>query len=147
MGDTLLAIHVGGPINFQPMELLKIEATRTTPSVFFDPKTGTINLEGRSLPEHAHDFYGQILDWLEDYKGMPAEKTVANINLEYFNSSTSKYLLFIFRKLDELYQLGNSVSLNWIYEADDEDSLDTAEEYNEIIQLDVNFVPLAEEEE
>lgn len=124
------------------MKALSISSTSITPTIDFDQQTGELSLKGRSLPEQAYGLYKPVIDWLEEYVQNPADKTVLDINLEYFNSSSNKYLLLILKKLDDnLFKKGKDVIVNWYYDEDDEDSYDTALEYNEVLDLDIKLIP------
>ena len=71
------------------MEELKIEGSAKTPTIEFNG-SGELLLKGRSIPENSIEFYKPILDWIENYGGSPQDKTVVNVQLEYFNTSSSK---------------------------------------------------------
>ena len=80
-------------------EILFLEASAKTPSVSFDPITGKLELRGRSIPENSIEFYKPLIDWLDKYSGKPKTNTIVNIQLEYFNTSSSKCILDVFKKL------------------------------------------------
>ena len=72
------------------MEVLKLEATQYTPQITLDPN-GTISMSGKSYPENTFEFYAPVVKWLEEYfDGSPAIKTTVNMEIIYFNSSSSK---------------------------------------------------------
>ena len=61
---------------------------------------------------------------MESYFENPLPKTEARIILEYFNTSSSKCLLDVLRKLETLKSSGKSdVVVLWHYETDDEDMI------------------------
>jgi tagatose-1,6-bisphosphate aldolase len=61
---------------------------------------------------------------------------VLHIQLEYFNTSSSKCLLDILKKLQIVSQNGGSkVKVVWYYEEDDEDMLEAGEDYQAIIRI------------
>ena len=84
------------------MEPIIIEGTPKTPSVSFNAKEGILDIKGRSIPENSIEFYKPLVDWLEQYSGNPAAKTKVNIHLEYFNTSSSKCILDVFKKLEAM---------------------------------------------
>ncbi len=59
---------------------------------------------------------------------------------EYFNTSSSKCLFDIFRQLKKMQMSGTNISVNWYYEAHDEDMLEAGEDYDDIVDLNFNFV-------
>ena len=117
------------------MEPILIEGTPKTPTVNFDPAKGHIEIKGRSIPENSIEFYKPLIDWLEQYLSTPAKLTEVNIQLEYFNTSSSKCILDVFKKLEAIYKSGNEVVINWFYEEDDEDMLEAGEDYQSIIKV------------
>jgi len=86
------------------METLNIKKTKTTPQIKFDKKSGVLEIFGRSIPENSSKFYEPILSWIDKYKSNPDNLTVLKIYLEYFNTSSSKYLYEIFKRFEELQQ-------------------------------------------
>ncbi len=81
------------------MEPLTIEGTAKTPNVKFDAAQGLIEIKGRSIPENSIEFYKPLVDWLEEYGKGPSSLTKVNIQLEYFNTSSSKCIIDVFNKL------------------------------------------------
>ncbi|TVR74803.1 MAG: DUF1987 domain-containing protein [Marinilabiliales bacterium] len=122
------------------MEPIIIEGTPKTPSVRFDAKQGLVEIKGRSIPENSVEFYKPLVDWLEQYAGVPAEKTQVNIHLEYFNTSSSKCILDVFKKLEAIHKAKNEVLVNWYYEEDDEDMLEAGEDYESIIRIPFKMI-------
>lgn len=124
------------------MENLIIEGTPKTPEVKFLSSNGTLELRGRSIPENSVEFYQPLNEWIDDYSGSPQEKTVIDIKLEYFNTSSSKCILDIFKKLEALR--GTQVAVNWYFEEDDEDMEEAGQDYQAIINLPFNMVAVEE---
>jgi hypothetical protein len=115
------------------MDLLILEPKPNTPFVKFDPITGIMELKGRSTPENTLDFYSVLQDWLIKYSVAPQEITIVNVQLEYFNTSSSKCILDLFKKFAELYKSGHKVQINWFYEEEDEDMQEAGEDYGDIL--------------
>ena len=124
------------------MNPLKIKGEEDTPIVDFDAKKGSLKITGRSIPEDTVDFYQPILDWLDDYLKNPAEETTMDIQLDYCNSFSRKYLLAILKIMKLLIKEGYKVNINWIYEKDDEEMLEDGINYGKMIQLDINTVAI-----
>lgn len=123
------------------METLNIPMTSKTPLVSFDANAGIIELSGRSIPENTMEFYGPLFDLLDKYLIQPQSKTKLKIQLEYFNTSSSKCLLDLFKKLQALQSSGKSeVSVEWHYEEDDEDMLEAGEDYQTIAKLNFEMI-------
>ena len=84
------------------MDSIKIEGTPKTPTVSFDAKTGQIEIKGRSIPENSIEFYKPLVDWLDKYADIAEGTVEVTIQLEYFNTSSSKCILDVFKKLENL---------------------------------------------
>lgn len=125
------------------MEPISITGTPKTPTVQFDG-AGKVEIKGRSIPENSIEFYKPLVDWLEQYLSTPAELTEVNIQLEYFNTSSSKCILDVFKKLEAIYKSGNEVVINWYYEEDDEDMLEAGEDYQSIIKIPFKMIETEE---
>jgi len=122
------------------METIIIEGTPKTPSVNFDSASGILHLKGRSIPENSIEFYKPLVEWLDEYSGKPQPKTAVNIQLEYFNTSSSKCLLDLFKKLEGMHKSGNDITIKWYYEEDDEDMLEAGEDYQSIINIPFKMI-------
>jgi hypothetical protein len=121
------------------MELVSLESTKKTPNVLLDP-SGRIRIGGRSIPEDASKFYDDILNWVLDYCHTPSDSTVVDIELEYFNSGSAKFVMQILRELSELLAEGKELKVNWYYEEGDDDILERGEYYSSILDLEINFI-------
>ena len=117
------------------MEVIKIVGTDDTPSVTLDVANEIFEVSGRSLPEDVASFYEPILDWLDAYSEEAIAKTVFNFKLVYFNTASSKMLLDILLKLEEMYESGKEVLIRWHFPEDDEDMEEAGEEYADIVEV------------
>jgi hypothetical protein len=126
------------------METIIREGTPKTPYIRFDGEKGLVEIKGRSIPENSIEFYKPLIDWLEKYGAQPSEETSVNIQLEYFNTSSSKCILDIFKKLELIYKKGSPVEINWYYEEDDEDMFEAGEDYQSIINIPFKMIEMEE---
>ena len=117
------------------METIKIMGTDDTPTVILDAQNEIYEISGRSLPEDVTAFYDPILGWLEEYASSPNKKTVFTFKLVYFNTASSKLLLDILMKLEQMHEAGNDVLVRWYYPEDDEDMQEAGEEYADIVDV------------
>ncbi len=124
------------------MENINLDGSPKTPTVKFDAGAGSLELSGRSIPENSIEFYKPLLDWIEKYGSAPKGKTEVNIKLEYFNTSSSKCILDVFKKLETVK--GTDMTINWYYEEDDEDMLEAGEDYQAIINIPFKMIEVAE---
>jgi hypothetical protein len=124
------------------MDNLIIEGTGKTPEIRFNT-AGTIEIAGKSIPENSIGFYQPLYNWVDEYVRNAAATTEVKISLEYFNTSSSKCLLDILRKLEALHRSGGSkVTVSWYYEADDEDMMEAGQDYNSLVDLTFNIISL-----
>ena len=126
------------------METIIQEGTSKTPYVRFDGDKGLVEIKGRSIPENSVEFYKPLVDWLESYKDTPLQKTVVEVKLEYFNTSSSKCILDVFKKLEAIHKNKYDVQINWYYEEDDEDMLEAGEDYESIIRVPFKMIEIEE---
>ena len=117
------------------METIKIQGTEDTPKVILDKEKEIMEISGRSLPEDVASFYEPVLTWLDEYSQSPNKKTIFNFKLVYFNTASSKLLLDILMKLEEIHEAGNDVLIRWHFPEDDEDMEEAGEEYADIVDV------------
>ncbi len=117
------------------MEAYFLEGTPKTPRLEFNPTSNTFSISGRSIPENSIEFYRPLLDWLDGYVQKPNEITKFEVKLEYFNTSSSKCLVEIFRKLEVIAHQDKQLSIDWYFEESDEDMQESGEDFKEIIKV------------
>ncbi len=119
------------------MDNLQIAGSNKTPEILFDSNNNTLSIAGRSIPENSIEFYKPMLAWMEAYAATKPENTTLQIKLEYFNTSSSKCLLDIFKKLETI---GGKCQVEWFYEQDDEDMLEAGEDYEAIVHVPYKMI-------
>ena len=128
------------------MEKLIIEATHETPYVHLDGQTGRIEMKGRAIPMEPEEFWGKILSWVDNYLPKAHSKTLVKLDFEYFNISSSKRILFLLYKLNELNESGKEVSVEWHYRRSDEDMYEVGQDYAFMVKVPFHFVEYQESE-
>lgn len=128
------------------MENFFLEGTNKTPQLDFNSNEGRFLIAGRSIPENSIEFYKPLFEWLDKYVSQAKSNTILDVKLEYFNTSSSKCLVEIFRKLEALQQKNENVLINWYYEEDDEDMQESGEDFQEIIDVKIVLNQLEEED-
>ena len=107
------------------MEKLYIAPTGNTPEVDFDFPNHRLLLKGESYPESAAAFYSDILSKTSQFLDeMTAETIHVSVQLNYFNSSSTKMLFSLFDRLNLAAQAGNTIVLDWHHDIDDETILE-----------------------
>lgn len=117
------------------------EELKNSPSIIYDTDTNKLELIGRSIPENPEMIFRRLDEWItlhfEKNKGLNV-----NIQLEYINSGSSKYLYEILKRLTGFGRMGNEIRLKWLYEEDDEAMLELGEHYRDTagIPLEIEMI-------
>jgi hypothetical protein len=117
------------------------EELKNCPGIAYYPDTNKLELIGRSIPENPELIFHRLEDWLtihfEKNNGLDV-----NIQLEYINSGSSKYLYEILKRLTGYGRSGKLVKMKWLYEEDDEGMLELGEHYRDTagIPLEINMI-------
>ena len=116
------------------MEHLYVEGTKMTPNVILDSDKKVYSITGNSRPENPLQFYKPIFEWLTNYLENTEEKMVFEVQLDYFNTSTSKVLLDLF-ELFEKFAETKDIHVVWYYQSDDEEMQEAGEELLDLVEL------------
>jgi hypothetical protein len=127
------------------MRNLIIEATSTSPNVNFNTETKKFVISGESRPENVREFYDPILAYLDEYLVELISKNIQEpltfeFKLEYFNSSSAKYILNTLKKLSEFIGKGFKLIINWHYEEGDDDMKEVGEEMSGMLKIPFNYI-------
>ena len=124
------------------MENLNISATKSSPEINFDATTNVLSIVGESFPENTTLFYEPVFKWLNELiENVDTEEVICNIELIYFNSSSSKVLMDLFDILEDACEDGKNIIVNWVYDEENEASLEYGEEFAEDMEsLTFNLV-------
>ena len=120
------------------MNKLILEREKNTPYVNFDNVTGKLEMKGTSIPEDSHKFYFQITQWVEEYIGQNPESVSIDMQFDYMNTSSSKWVLKILQMFADYNEIKKCVSFNWYY--DESDMLDTGHYYQSLLEVEFNFI-------
>jgi len=127
---------------------LKLKASTKTPEISFSRESGHLELSGRSIPEISYEFYQPVLDWVDAYGNNPQEETMVHAKFEYFNTSSSKQILDVFKKLENIHLKGKSrVKVTWFIAEEDEAMQEAGEEYKLLLKMPFEIVPVADDEQ
>jgi hypothetical protein len=123
------------------MEHLVIAKSEDTPEIDFNPGTKELKISGRSLPEDVTTFYAPVLEWLDELEETPIGELKFIVNLEYFNTASSKLILDILMKLEDIHSGGsNSIEIIWNFDERDTDMEEAAEEYSELVEVPFQII-------
>jgi len=112
------------------MEKLYIKATKYTPQIILDADQGLLEISGKSYPENTFEFYQPVLEWLETYFQAPQPTTLLRMEIIYFNSSSSKLFFDLFDLFEE-HQESSEITIEWIYDSENESALEAGEDFIE----------------
>ncbi len=123
------------------MKSFYIDETRATPKIDFNLKKNELSIIGDSYPENASIFYREAMEWLTEYLQNKDRKVTINLQLTYWNTSSSKVITDILEMIQAYHDAKGDIFLNWFYEEDDEDSFDNGEIFLEEHTFPYKLVP------
>ena len=126
------------------MKKYTVKGDYRKPDVNLDAERGLIEITGRSIPEQTDDFYQPVIEWVNNYVQNPAEETTINYNLDYYNSSSKRYLFDILERIAPLHKSGKKITFNWYHDEDDDESKDSGILFAELAGFPVNLITLPE---
>jgi hypothetical protein len=124
------------------LKTFKIESTDITPLVVFDPSENQFEISGRSIPADAYSLYSGVHNWIRDYLEKNKEGIVLNMNLEYFNTASHKYIAELFKLIKEL---APKSTVNWYYHIDDDEMKQVGEIFDRIFDIKFNHVSFVDD--
>ncbi len=104
---------------------LKVESKKGdyfVPHVNFDADAQYCIIEGESYLEDAFEFYDNLMNWFKDYF-KTNQKVTLDCKLSYFNTSSSRALLDLFRLLKDFQDQEKEIIINWYYPKEDHDDM------------------------
>jgi hypothetical protein len=120
---------------------LQISGTEDTPNITFNEQEKEFLISGRSLPEDVSTFYKPVFEWLSGFGQNPVGKTTFKFKLEYFNTASSKIILDILMKLEDMVQSSQAeIAVEWHYSESDDDMLEAGDEYKELVEVPFDLV-------
>lgn len=125
------------------MQELRFVPGKNTPEIILDP-AGSIQISGRSIHENVAEFFEPVENWIKSYVENPAEVTIVNMNLEYFNSASAKVFIQLLEILKKVTLKNGRCVYNWYYEEGDEDILERGEYFQIVLKVPFNFFKLSE---
>jgi hypothetical protein len=111
---------------------MRVNPTVDTPEVIYDDSLRKLSIRGRSLPEDAWSFYEPVIGWAKSFIANGESKLTVEFFLEYFNSSSGRYLLEL---LSTFEAAGKDVRVLWLTEPEDELMQEKGEEFSGLVDL------------
>jgi len=123
---------------------LIINRTENTPYFKLDTRNRLICMIGRAVHYDIEEFYGSILNQLEEFfckVEIDLKRPILfNIYIEYATRSNWKFIGAIFIKLQEIFIKGQPVYVNLFFESDDEDAFEVGEYLGSIFKMPFFFI-------
>ncbi len=121
------------------MEKLIIqEELKNSPGIVYYNEINKLEIKGRSIPENPEVIFRKLDEWITIHFGINKALDI-NIQLEYINSGSSKYLYEILKRLTGFARMGNAVTMKWLYEEDDEAMLELGEHYRDTAGIPIDL--------
>lgn len=117
------------------LEIIDIEAKKSTPHIFLDSINREFRIEGESYPENAVAFYKPIIDWVKDYLTVSDRGIDLSIKLLYINTSSTKALLVLLDLIEEAHEAGKQSHIRWIYNRENKVAYEIGEDLRQGLNL------------
>ncbi len=124
--------------------IFRLSKADNKPLLDFNGETGRFIISGVSNPENAAEFYEPIVAWLDEFLKINDHAIVLEIKLDYFSTSSSKWLLQIMKRFEALKSRGINVSIKWFFHEDDEDLREAGEQYSDLVAIPFELVEFAD---
>ena len=122
------------------MDTILHEAPYEAPQILIDEETGHFEITGKSTLPDPEQFYENLAHQIELLSLANIKSLTFNFRLTYLNTGSSKWIYYLLRRIDCLYQQGNNVIINWYYEYDDEVINEAGEDYMSLLTAPFNLV-------
>ncbi|MFO7853297.1 MAG: DUF1987 domain-containing protein [Bacteroidota bacterium] len=131
------------------MENLYIPPSEVMPEITLSHKDNIFRIRGCSRPENVREMYEPVLTWLSDYKkklitgrSIYTENNplIFQLYLEYFNSSTVKFLFDIIMIMKSLEEEGIPIAIHWFYDPEDPDSREAGEDLAGLAEIGFKYI-------
>jgi hypothetical protein len=114
------------------------------PSFIIKYQEGYIEIAGRSIPNTPMKFYNNLLVEVDKYVANASSKTTFHFKLDYFNTSSHRYLVEIFRKLNTLNKEHKTFNVIWYYSENDLDHKEIGEIMSKFLSLEFEYQVIKE---
>jgi SiaC family regulatory phosphoprotein len=124
------------------MRPLDIQAGKTTPRILYNPQENVLQIIGSSLPENVYTLYEPIIEWIEEFITSPVLEPAMRIifKIQYYNSGTIRYFAEMLTKIASLHDRGLNYSVEWHYEAGDDNIRDAGVDLSDISETPFTMI-------
>lgn len=123
------------------MQKLIIAETKSSPGVELDPVTNIFKFYGSSYVSDAHEFFKPIIDWVDAYVVSLTKpvKLIFQLSFQYINSTSSRFVLVLLRRVMESGNSKVDLTVEWIYDEDNEDTYDAGKDLEFVLKIPFVF--------
>jgi len=133
------------------MQKLHFQKTTVSPEIIFSPDENIFLISGTSAPEDVRALYYPVIEWIRifvddildgEFKKFSKKNPVdLHINLEYFNSSSAKFLYDILSELKRIPPERFPVVVSWHHDEEDIDMKDAGNDIATLVGMDFRYIP------
>ncbi len=132
------------------MERLEFNKDTFSPEIILDHDNKVFSIKGNSRPEDVREIYFPVVKWLHDYR-LFLKNNAANhfteddplifqFDLEYFNSSSAKFLFDIVEALKQISEDGVNLEVAWMWDEEDTDMKEAGEDLSYLAEIDFAYI-------
>ncbi len=122
------------------MGYLKKEGNEDSPDILLDAELAIFQIIGNSTPEDVNLVYDPLFEWLE-INGKELDNCQCKLFFRYLSSSSHHKVFNVLRMLNEMYNSGKKISVEWAYEKIDDDMLRLGLDFASILEIPFEFSP------
>lgn len=119
------------------MTAINIAATSSTPEVDYNILNEVQRITGVSTPVDSVEFYSPMINWINQNAGSLKSGCVFEFELNYFNSSSMKALVWLLQQIEEMILAGYVWIIRWVIVEDDEFMEEAAEAMQTLLEVPV----------
>jgi hypothetical protein len=103
-----------------------------------------MEIQGKLIPDAESNFWNLVSEWFQLYMFTPASKTTFKLQIDYLNISSSKEVLNLLYRLNELNEKGLEAEVIWSYNANDIDMQEVGKDYEHMVKVPFSFFKIQE---
>jgi hypothetical protein len=112
-----------------------LERTHSTPEL--ELENDTLKVSGICTPENALEFFNMFTEKIDMIFAKDSKYNLV-FHLDYFNTSSSKCLLDLLKKVSKSPNQQN-ITVTWVHESDDDDMLESGELLAELAGINFQY--------
>ena len=117
-----------------------IKETKTTPEIKISIADGIFEIKGNSNASDVNQLYFSVSEELKSQFNNFNKQLICKLKFNVFNSSTYKNLIRIFVFLNEKYNSGKDLKVEWYYNISDSDNKDIGNDLSEIFDFPFELI-------